>query len=595
MEALKRKKRYKAKAPAQTIGEIKDIIRSELGLSLQETLYHDERSRFHSCRISIDSDGLGEFRIGTNGKGVEKNYALASAHGEFMERIQNNALLSYDWFARPAFVKSHGGEFYRFHQYLKDRGLLLKYNIAPDEKVFADKPEFPPEWDKLGIYENAEPGMLTYLPFYNVFKDNVTYIPASVISYRCTSNGMCAGNTPKEAMIQGICEIMERYALRLIFEKNLTLPTIPKELFRGNLIYNHIVELEESRNWSIEIKDCSCNIGLPAIGILIIDKSKTGYHFHIGADPSPITALERSITEIYQGRTDIQFHRFDIGRMAAIENNNAEKEFECSRTFVDSTGQFPLSILSSENSYEFSGFDENYGLSDDSDLRLLTGLIRKLGFEMLVRDVSFLGFPAYRIYIPGMSEIFYVFDRPSTTIQSSDYFFTAHNIGQATREETETLIGSMESARLPYKLDFLNPSDDMAKDYDLSMCILYGKVGNYEKSHTHLDKYIGKNPDDSSLFYRCLRDILYAKYVCKSKDNSFLFKLYDAEMIDKIVGMLEQDGFLELFNLSSCFDCETCKISDTCKLLNLIGVSKRIERVFEKHIPDQKDLAVFFS
>jgi len=57
---------------------------------------------------------------------------------------------------------------------------------------------------------------------------------------------------------------------------------------------------------------------------------------------------------------------------------------------------------------------------------------------------------------------------------------------------------------------------------------------------------------------------------------------------------LEQDRFLELFHLSSCFDCEKCGISNSCKLLNLIEISKRIEKAFEKNIPDQKLLAQYF-
>ena len=594
MEALKRKKRYKAKAPLQTINEIKSIIQTILGINLHETIYQDDRSRFHSCRISIDSDDIGPFRIGTNGKGISKNYALASAHGEFMERIQNNALLNHDWVARPNTIKSYGEKFNRFKQYLKDKDLLLKYNIAPDEHFIVDEVEWQQEWDKQNILKGKDLNSLPHLPFYDVFNDTVTYIPAQVITAQCTSNGMCAGNTPKEAMIQGICEILERYAIRLIFEKKLTLPSIPKDYFKGNLIYNHLIELEQTRNWSIEIKDCSCHIGLPAIGILIIDKSKTGYHFHIGADPSPITALERSITEIYQGRKDIQFLLFDIERMLKIEQDNASKEYESSKIFIDSTGQFPLSILSSTNSYEFTGFDERYGLSDDSDLRLLTDLVQKLGFKMFVRDVSFLGFPAYRIYIPGMSEIYYTFDQTDLEKNTSNsYFTTIHNISQATQEDIEALIQYLETSKRPYLFDFMNLSDDIIKDYNLSMCILYGKIGIHKKSHEYLNKYIERHPNCSS-FYRCLRDILYIKYIDQKVNNSFLFKLYDTKTIDDIYSALEQDRFLELFHLSSCFDCEKCGISNSCKLLNLIEISKRIEKAFEKNIPDQKLLAQYF-
>ena len=40
----------------------------------------------------MKNDGLGNFNIGTNGKGMNELYAKANAYGEFMERLQNKAL-----------------------------------------------------------------------------------------------------------------------------------------------------------------------------------------------------------------------------------------------------------------------------------------------------------------------------------------------------------------------------------------------------------------------------------------------------------------------------------------------------------------------
>ena len=193
-----------------------------------------------------------------------------------------------------------------------------------------------------------------------------------------------------------------------------------------------------------------------------------------------------------------------------------------------------------------------------------------------------------------MSEIYYTFDQTDLEKNTSNsYFTTIHNISQATQEDIEALIQYLETSKRPYLFDFMNLSDDIIKDYNLSMCILYGKIGIHKKSHEYLNKYIERHPNCSS-FYRCLRDILYIKYIDQKVNNSFLFKLYDTKTIDDIYSALEQDRFLELFHLSSCFDCEKCGISNSCKLLNLIEISKRIEKAFEKNIPDQKLLARYF-
>lgn len=561
-----------------------------MDITFKEALYEDKDYRFHSCRIYVDREELEEFRIGTNGKGIQQNYALASAYGEFMERIQNNALFSlYDWVARPRFFKSFDGRFYDFEKYLRNKDLLLKYDIAPDES--SDSGLYLKSKDFKTI-ETTEMDPLPYLPFYDVFKETVRYIPAG-ISYHCTSNGMCAGNTPKEAMIQGICEILERYAVRLIYANNLSLPSIPKKIFKGSLIYNHILELEKTHNWSIDIKDCSCNIGLPAIGILIINKSQVGYHFHIGADPSPITALERSITEIYQGRTEIPFNSVDIDYMIEVEVDSLKKEIESGRTYVDSTGQFPMSILSSIPSYEFSGFDENYGLSDDQDLQLLANLIKTLGFELFVRDVSYLGFPAYRIYIPGMSEIYRNFD--NTHFPVNKFFLTAHNLMQANKKDVEELIQGVLSGRISIAFTSLNSCNDINKDYDLFVFFLYVKIEDYHKAHEYLVNYINKIPEDVATMYKCIRDVMFVRYIRKIEDERFLYKLYNKKVVKIIDRVLEQNRLLDLFNISSCFDCEKCRISSSCKLLSLLKISKLTEKEFEKQIPDQNEVGRYFK
>lgn len=41
------------------------------------------------------------------------------------------------------------------------------------------------------------------------------------------SNGMASGNTPKEAILQALCEIFERYAISEIYWNEYTPPTIP--------------------------------------------------------------------------------------------------------------------------------------------------------------------------------------------------------------------------------------------------------------------------------------------------------------------------------------------------------------------------------
>jgi hypothetical protein len=74
------------------------------------------------------------------------------------------------------------------------------------------------------------------------------------------------------------------------------------------------------------------------------------------------------------------------------------------------TGQWPDSLFLSKSSYSFLGFDFLISSSDKLDLKFLKEVLQENGFDVLARNVSFLGQPAFKVYIPGMSEITNVFD-----------------------------------------------------------------------------------------------------------------------------------------------------------------------------------------
>ena len=83
-------KPYKAVPPYRTINKIRSILEF---LNIFTTEFHVGMENFyHSCRVSINNEKLQQLNLGTNGKGIKVDYALASAYGELMERIQNRMI-----------------------------------------------------------------------------------------------------------------------------------------------------------------------------------------------------------------------------------------------------------------------------------------------------------------------------------------------------------------------------------------------------------------------------------------------------------------------------------------------------------------------
>lgn len=299
---LKRMKPYKAKKPEDTIYLIRKILHQKLGILLKEEHYIGD-NKFHSCRISIGNLNLEELNIGTNGKGMKFEYALASAYGEFMERLQNQLLI----LSRSISIIYNNRIDNNTLNLVQSNNFVTKFLYAPDEKnVKYNKSmgiirRYIKSTDIEQLEELYDGRNLTLVPFVNVMDQSIESLPLNIILSMCTSNGMCAGNTPKEAIIQGMSEIFERFIVRKIYYDNISFPDIPSRCFENTTISKLINEIRNKYEWDFYIKDCSCNMGIPAIGILIIDRKNLKYLFHIGVDPSPITALERTLTEVYQG------------------------------------------------------------------------------------------------------------------------------------------------------------------------------------------------------------------------------------------------------------------------------------------------------
>jgi len=88
---LQRNKPYKAVLPSSTVSKIRQILES-IDIFTFENNREDYGLQLYSSRLLINN--LDSFGIGVSGKGMKRDYALASAYGEFMERLQNGIMLN---------------------------------------------------------------------------------------------------------------------------------------------------------------------------------------------------------------------------------------------------------------------------------------------------------------------------------------------------------------------------------------------------------------------------------------------------------------------------------------------------------------------
>ena len=289
--------RYKECDPKETVLRIQEIL-GKLGLFPVYRWTGRSREGTDSNRIELYPCSRG-----TNGKGADKAYALASGYAELMERLENNVLL------------------YRGGDAIEMAGFME----APDEKdilpevLLKDPDPFTFRIAKL-LEEEPEPSGLKALLEFLTFPDNgkrvikvlpyadpelnsITYLPIHLVRLFQGTNGMAAGNTLEEAMVQGLSELFEREVNRLVLQGKAAAPIIPDEELEQYDFYPVIVKLRAQKRYRIQILDYSLGRGWPVAGFCITDLEHGTFGIKFGAHPSFPVAVERTLTEAAQGST----------------------------------------------------------------------------------------------------------------------------------------------------------------------------------------------------------------------------------------------------------------------------------------------------
>ena len=84
--------------------------------------------------------------------------------------------------------------------------------------------------DDLVDYNSEHTDKIVSLPFTKHSNSESVYFPVNILANLYVSNGLATGNTPKEAQVQALSEIFERYAKIEIIKNGYALPKFPDEI-----------------------------------------------------------------------------------------------------------------------------------------------------------------------------------------------------------------------------------------------------------------------------------------------------------------------------------------------------------------------------
>ncbi|PHS27248.1 MAG: 30s ribosomal protein S12 methylthiotransferase accessory protein YcaO [Methylophaga sp.] len=366
------------------------------GFDIEQASWLNPVSNVYSVHIRDKSCPL----MFTNGKGSSKKACLASALGEYFER------LSCNYFFADFYLGEHhsNGDFVHYpnERWFEGSGDVMPSGLMDQAlwQYFDPENELSP--DKLfDINSGTGERGICAVPYHRLQDGASIYIPINIIANIFVSNGMSAGNTQNEARVQSLSEIFERYVKNKIIAEGICLPDLPKEVLdRYPDIQKSIQELEQY-GYILKVADASLGGKYPVMSVTLINPKDGSVFASFGAHPSFEVALERTVTELLQGRNLDQldvFHPpiFDLEEVASPQNLEMH--------FIDSSGYISNDFFRSTADYEFYDWDHDSETADEFDY--LSNKIHQMGFDIYIADYEHLDVYACRILVPGMSDIY---------------------------------------------------------------------------------------------------------------------------------------------------------------------------------------------
>jgi len=367
------------------------------GFDIEEASWLNPVANCYSVHIKDKECGL----MFTNGKGSTAKACLASALGEYFERLSCNYFFA-DYYLGQEFSQAN------FVHYPDEKWFAVPEDDSMPAGMLNDDlwQYFDPnnEISANSLFEfNSGAGErgICCEPYYRVSDGAQTYVPINIIGNVFVSNGMSAGNTQNEARVQSLSEVFERYVKNKIIAEGICLPEVPKKvLARFPTIETACKELE-SHGFHLRIADASLGGKYPVMSVTLINPKDGSVFASYGAHPSFEVALERTVTELLQGRS---LDQLDVFQPPIFDEEEIASPHNIELHFIDSSGFISYDFFKNKPDFEFADWDHDANTSTEYDY--LVDIIHSMGHEIYVSDYNHLNVYACRILVPGMSDIY---------------------------------------------------------------------------------------------------------------------------------------------------------------------------------------------
>ncbi|WP_257326946.1 OsmC domain/YcaO domain-containing protein [Pseudoalteromonas rhizosphaerae] len=528
----------------QTIADMTAIL-ADLGMKIEISSWRNIVPNVWSLHIRDAASPM----CFTNGKGASKESALCSALGEFIERLNCNFFYN-DQFLGEEIANSE------FVHYPNEKWFQLTDDDSLPEGILDDYTLsiYNPEDELCGSHlidtnsGNVERGICS-IPYVRHSDGETVYFPSNLIENLFLSNGMSAGNNFAEAKVQCLSEIFERAVKRQIIEQELVLPDVPEAILaKYPSIVAGIKGLEE-QGFPVVVKDASLGGQFPVMCVTLMNPKTGGVFASFGAHPSFEVALERSLTELLQGRSfeglnDVPKPTFNS--MAVSEPENFVEHF------IDSTGKISWRFFSAKHDYDFVEWD--FSGTNEEETASLFGILKALGKEAYIAEFSDLG-TACRILVPDYSEVYpvedLIWDNTNKALKYREDILNLHSLDE---DQLADLVERLEDSQLDNYIDIITligvEFDENTVWGQLTIIelklLIYLALGDLEATMELVETFLQFNDNtvERGLFYQAMHATLEVALNDDLEIEDYIHsftRMFGQKVMDAVVGSINGD------------------------------------------------------
>lgn len=580
--------KFKDSSPEDTVKKIQTILK-KLEIEVFESWNDSGIENCHSVNLSTKYS-LPSY----NGKGITKEFARASAYAEFIERLQSGLFTC------------------KYQSIIRDPEMNFQ-NYAPDGKYMSvaeliENGEWmnyiveeykDPRITKESIAQNAlayacaDDGKVLTVPFYSLFEDKYVYLPIAFVNRMYTANGNCAGNTREEAWVHALSEMMERNASRKMVMSGNSYPKISSDILAKFPVVSKILnKLNENGEYDVTVFDCSLGNGFPVIATRVINKRNQTYLVNVAADPILEIAIQRTLTELFQGRAISNLNTVHSCKILGKVTDYPLASNVLNHTHT-SDGMYTVDFFANEMTCDKKAteFPDNSKMNNKELLTYMLDLYKKLGKPVYVRNYSFLGFHSYKFVVPGFSE---------TRAVCLNEIIPEYALGDSVREVYKNITQASE-VDLAFFLSYNEKISSIYGQYNffsmnagvplvgndnfklscLTRAYAAYKLQNFKQAIAFLKPCIDISDEETRQYFSCINMYLKLKTdgVEDEKIHLILYKFFKSKYPDMLYEKLNKsltpyEDYILKCEINTCCDCKykgICRYHEFKELIAKVG------------------------